>query len=101
MKVKTKVLMLDKELKDNKNKYSPFIQPLSPSFSSREWLHFSPTNKSVIKSGLMKKIIEKQINNKYTTGSLQTRKIAITKIKNKEECNEFINELRNSSNKFI
>lgn len=93
--------MLGKEIRDNKNNYSPIIQPLSPSFSSREWLHFSPTNRSVLKSGLMKKIIDKQTKNKYTIGSLQPRKIEETKIKNKEECNKYINELRNSSNKFI
>lgn len=101
-KLRKKVLDINKAISLNEschysNKEGEKIK--GSCFDIKEYLHFSPTNRSVIRSGLMQKIIDKHDNGRNSIGKLKKKQIEFTKRKNEIECYRYINELKHASQK--
>ena len=101
-KLRKKVLDINKAISLNENSHignNKNENKQRSIFDIKEYLHFSPTNRSVIRSGLMQKIIDKHDCGRNSIGKLKKKQIEFTKRKNEIECYRYINELKHTSQK--
>ena len=108
-RINSKINQMNKQFqltRNGNNKESAFINDefmngfKSQRYSSlcvNEIINFSPTKRSMIRSGLFKRLKEKKMNEPHDLNEKPTRKEDKVRRNNKFECDSYINDLRCSS----